>query len=237
MKPQTRKLWIEALVYGLLLTVFSCIYQFIQARSFTLYTLQAAFSFSGIILINLSFILSGVSYFWHIGIKKLGHRKQYGVVGFVLVLIHALLSLQLYAGSIFSLSLFMSGPVIYISALCALIIFTMMVIVSNFGIPAKIGVLLWRQLLRVGYIGIVLFTIHLFLLRYITWIRWFNTFNPLLPPLSLFLFLFSAAAVGLRMALFIALKKRATSQKNVSPPPSPSPTPSTPPGIPPVQHP
>ena len=98
------KVWIEAIWFGLALVLFSILYQYLQTRTVTIFTFEFACSFAGIILINLSFILSGLSYFWRIGIRKLGHRKQYGVVGFVLVLIHAVLSLQLYAGGILSLS-------------------------------------------------------------------------------------------------------------------------------------
>ncbi|MCR4264154.1 MAG: hypothetical protein NUV98_05565 [Candidatus Roizmanbacteria bacterium] len=218
MKPQSIKLWIEASGHGLALIVFSLLYQYVQTRTVTIFTLQFACSFAGIVLINLSFILSGLSYFWRIGIKKLGHRKQYGVVGFIFVLFHAILSLQLYAGDIFSLYLYKLAPVIYLSPLIALLIFTFMVAISNWGMPARIGALLWRKLLRIGYVGIVLFTLHLTLLRYTTWVRWFETFDPILPPQSLFLFLFSVATVGLRIALFFALRKKASLAKKQQPP-------------------
>ncbi|KKR72667.1 MAG: hypothetical protein UU81_C0010G0012 [Microgenomates group bacterium GW2011_GWC1_41_8] len=208
MKPQTMKVWIEAIWFGLALVLFSILYQYLQTRTVTIFTFEFACSFAGIILINLSFILSGLSYFWRIGIRKLGHRKQYGVVGFVLVLIHAVLSLQLYAGGILSLSLYRIAPLTYISPLIALVIFTMMVGVSNWDMPARLGAILWRKLLRVGYIAIVLFMIHVTLLRYTTWINWFETLDPLLPPQSLFLFLFSVTTLGLRIALFFALRKK-----------------------------
>ncbi|MBI4137184.1 hypothetical protein HY469_03925 [Candidatus Roizmanbacteria bacterium] len=219
MKPQTIKLWIEAVWYGVALLIVSLGYQYIQLGSISWFTVATACAFSGITLINLSFILSGLSYFWRIGIKKLGHRKQYGVVGFIFTLFHAVLSLQLYAGGIFSLYLYKLAPIIYLSPLIALLIFTFMVAISNWGMPARIGVILWRKLLRLGYIGIILFTLHLTLLRYKTWIHWFETFDPILPPQSLFLFLFSVFTVGLRIVLFFALRKKASLQKKQSTPP------------------
>ena len=210
-------MWIEAIWFGLALVIFSMLYQYLQTRTVTISTIQFACSFAGIILSDLSFILSGLSYFWRIGIRKLGHRKQYGVVGFVLVLIHAILSLQLYAGGIFSLSLYKTAPLTFISSLIALAIFTMMVGVSNWGMPARLGAVLWRRLLRIGYIGIILFTIHLTLLRYAAWIEWLKTFNPFLPPQSLFLFLFSVTTVGLRIALYVSLWKKKSQTKNQPP--------------------
>src|SRR3989344_2896510 len=96
MKAHSIKLWIESVVLGIGLFLFGYIYLYFREHTVgpvinVTFTARSA-SFSGLTMINLSFALSGMSYFWELGKKYLGYRKMIGVVGFCIVLIHALIN-------------------------------------------------------------------------------------------------------------------------------------------------
>jgi DMSO/TMAO reductase YedYZ heme-binding membrane subunit len=159
-------------------------------------------------MVDLSFAVSGLNYFWGIGRSKLGYRKMVGVTGFFVSLVHASIASNLFAGSFLLIVYIINNPIAGIPALLAILIMTMMVIVSNGKLPQRLGALLWRRLLRVGYVAIGFIIIHATLLSYSEWIPWFKTFKPILPPLSLLAFLFSVFTILLRIALFVALDRK-----------------------------
>ena len=63
----------------------------------------------------------------------------------------------------------------------------------------------WRKFLRyAGYAGLVLAAGHTALLKWASWTKYFRTFESVLPSLSLPVALFAAAAVLLRLAVWIS---------------------------------
>lgn len=211
------RLWIYSLLWGIVLTIVASGYIYLQSRQFNLFFINHAVAFSGLVLINMSHALSGLSYFWKIGANKLAWRKELGVVGFVLALLHATIS-SFFLKPIYIFPDFIfDNPLPFIASSSAVLIFTMMFIVSNFGIPRKIGGVLWRQLLRVGYVGIFFVMIHIFLQAAPAWKNWLTRFQPALPPLSLLLFIFSLFTIGLRIVLWYSLKNKNTQGKQLTP--------------------
>lgn len=210
--------WIKSVILGLIIFALTLGYMMLRGYAFGLYISNRALAVAGLILINVSFVLSGTSYFWHIGTKALIYRKQLGVVGFYIALLHAIISFFfLRPVFIFPEMLFLT-PLPFVVSLFAVLIFIMMIMVSNFGVPQKIGGVLWRKLLRVGYVGIILIMIHFFILTSSEWVAWLNRPATILPPFSLLLFVFSAFVLILRVFLYVALLKK----------PTPSPTPTKP---------
>lgn len=205
------KFWIETYLFSLLVFVASGFYIFLTGGTFDLVFANRALAASAIILVGLSFALSGITYFTPFFHKRLAYRKQLGVIGFAYGLTHAVISLFfLKPVFIFPASLF-QNPIPFVFSTLTIILFAVMTIVSNFGIPQKIGAQTWRKILRSGYIGIVFLMIHFGILSLSEWKLWFLFSKPILPPISLLLFIFSTFVLILRLALFISLKKRKTS--------------------------
>src|SRR3990167_4908750 len=104
------KLWIETSVFAVIVVFISLSYQYLQTGSVNPILINRAFAFSALFMINLSFILSGTSYFWALGRSKLGYRKMIGVIGFVIALIHATLAANIFGGSPVWLSYIRKNP-------------------------------------------------------------------------------------------------------------------------------
>jgi DMSO/TMAO reductase YedYZ heme-binding membrane subunit len=219
MKHTNLILYGKTLVLGVIIWIFSLLYYVLQQGFIGIYSANRALTFTGGILILLSFALSGLSYFWGIGKGKLGYRKELGVIGFGFIILHMLISDYLFANGLTNLRYFFSQPAKFLPSTLAVCIYIMMIAVSNFGVPAKIGAIAWRRLLRIGYAAIFLSIIHFSLISYQQWINWYNyflpknpplgLFIPQLPPLSLILFILSILTLLLRLALQISLMKKA----------------------------
>ena len=237
--PQSRKLWIRSTVWGLWIFAGALTYHAVRSFSINLVLINRAITFAGLSLILLSHALSGLSYFWGIGKTKLGYRKPLGVVGFVIVTIHALISTVIFSDGLTTLVFFLGNPLPFILSITVLILFSYMFIISNFGIPARLGAQRWRKLLRItGYLAITLIMGHISLLAFAEWRMWFTAFSPVLPPPSLILVVFSLATLALRFALWIAVRNKQHEMhetlddnhvhqalpSNPSPPASPPPT-------------
>ncbi|MBI4130799.1 hypothetical protein HY468_05760 [Candidatus Roizmanbacteria bacterium] len=208
MSWRTLRLWVLSSLWGVILLLLASGYIIIQTNHIDLFLFNHAIAFAGLFLINMSHALSGMSYFWKIGASKLAWRKELGVVGFVMALLHGTISAFFLKPIYVFPDFIFDNPLPFIASSSAVLIFTMMFIVSNFGIPRKIGGILWRQLLRVGYAGILLVMIHMFILAGPAWKNWLIRFQPVLPPLSLILFVFSVFVLLLRIALWYSLRKK-----------------------------
>jgi len=199
--------WKQSVFWGVYALLGGIFYLYLRTFSLSLSTFNSSATFAGMVLINMSFALSGTSYFWNLGKSYLGYRKPLGVVGFGFAILHILVSTYMYSENFSTLTYFTSNPIPFIFSLHAFVILTMMVIVSNFGIPARIGGIVWRQLLRIGYIAILFIIIHATLLSAPAWKNWFTTFKPILPPLSSITVLMSWTTIFLRIALWYALRR------------------------------
>jgi DMSO/TMAO reductase YedYZ heme-binding membrane subunit len=207
---QSRPLWIRSFLFSIGILAFALLYDYVRLGSFNAFAVNRAIIFSGVLLILISHALSGTSYFWKIGSKYLGYRKALGVIGFLWALVHAYVSAWLHTDSLLLTQLLKNNPA-NVFAFIAIWIFIGMVAISNFGMPARLGAKLWRQLLRVGYVAIILIFVHFTLHSFDTWISWVTTFSPILPPLSLFLGIFSLFTLILRVFLYFALRKTISS--------------------------
>jgi DMSO/TMAO reductase YedYZ heme-binding membrane subunit len=95
------------------------------------------------------------------------------------------------------------------AGLAALIVFALMAIASDDRVRRRLGAERWRKFLRyAGYAGLVLGAGHAALLKWSSWENFFRTFDPFLPSLSLPAAAFAAAAVILRLAVWLSRRRR-----------------------------
>ncbi|MBP7967374.1 hypothetical protein KAZ66_03805, partial [Candidatus Woesebacteria bacterium] len=155
--PLPRNLWFDTGMYSLVIFIIISLYIFATQGIYDLRAFSRATANVGIILIGLSFMLSGLCYFWNFADHFIIYRKQLGVIGFIYALIHT--SVVLYhsgtAKILIPFSLTRYGDIALLSAEIAIIIYIGMIIISTQTVIHEIGGLRWRQLLRWGYVALI----------------------------------------------------------------------------------
>ncbi len=192
------------------------LYLFFRLSNYDVFIANRATADTAIILIGLSFALSGVCYYWQSFSPLIIYRRYLGITGFVYGLIHALFSLFSYffnsgappgiynffkTWTFFSIKI--SNVVAFLFGLFALLFFAFMTLISNKTAQKKLAQS-WRPLLRAGYIAFVFVMIHFSIKKYSIWASWLS-YKIGLPPSSLLLTIFGLIVIGLRIVLHINL--------------------------------
>lgn len=215
--PKPHNLWFDIGMYSLVIFIIISLYIFATQGTYDLRAFSRATANVGIILIGLSFMLSGLCYFWNFADHFIIYRKQLGVIGFIYALMHT--SVVLYhAGTtqiLIPTSLTRYGDIALISAEIAIIIYVGMTIISTQTVIHEIGGQRWRQLLRWGYIGLILSLLHMFIKGSYEWLSWLTGKSVgMFPAIGLLIFIFGIAVILLRIKLWYAtyFKKTSISQ-------------------------
>lgn len=165
---------------------------------------------AALFLIALSMALTAGAYFSRGPARLLAFRKHFGLVGFWTALAHGAVNHILVPAAGLHPertidAILSDGP-----GLGALVLFAAMALLSNAEIKGRVGGETWRKLLRYGgYAGLVLAVAHTALLKWSSWARYFGSFDPILPSLSLPVALFAIAAILLRLAVWISERRKA----------------------------
>jgi len=164
---------------------------------------------AALLLLALSMGLTAWAYFRPARARWLAYRKHLGLAGFWTGLAHGLVNhfalpaLDLHAERKMDAAI-TDGP-----GLVALALFAALALISNASVKGRLGGERWRKLLRYGgYAGLVLAAGHAALLKGASWAKYFRTFDPVLPSLSLPAALLAVAAVLGRLALWISARRR-----------------------------
>ncbi len=166
------------------------------------------FSNAGMIMIGLSFMMSGLTYFWNFVDKKIIYRKYIGLVGFYMTLVHIYFALK-FAYDMPTRAFSNGGDVIaFLLGCLALAIFLEMALISNQYSVRELGNKAWRMILRTGYIAYLFAVVHLIIQKMEVWEKWMNGEMTKFPPLSLIIVAFSLVVFGMRIALWVALRNK-----------------------------
>jgi DMSO/TMAO reductase YedYZ heme-binding membrane subunit len=201
-------LWTKTFAFGFALYGVLGLYLFLREGVYDLAIANKAFASEAMILIGLSFALSGICYFFNFADTKIAYRKHLGVLGFSLAATHGIISLfflpNLFPFPQYYATYFAS----FLFAIAALMILTVMAAVSNTIAIRALGGPLWREILRTGYVAYILSMLHFGMKSKHIWLRWIADKHPLLPPLSLLVFLFAVGVLILRVLLEVSLRRK-----------------------------
>ncbi|MCU0243278.1 MAG: hypothetical protein MUE80_00685 [Acidobacteria bacterium] len=196
-------------------TAFGCAYFFVRQYfkdgvwRFDATLVNKSLGVAALLLIALSMFLTGWSYFARRPGRSLALRKPYGLAGFWLGLLHGAADHLLLPALGLEAELRPEAFHAEIAGWVALALFGLMTLVSNERARTTLGNGTWRRVLRyAGYAGLVLAAAHAALLKSGSWSRYFRTFESVLPSLSLFVFALAAAAVILRLAVWVAERRK-----------------------------
>jgi|GEM_PF-355386 len=235
-KPTTlTRLWVVSITFGLFCLICSLIYTTLSREASGLEAINRALAASAILTVGMSFVMSGLCYFWDFVDTKIIYRKYVGIVGLDFALLHGALSWYLYASPehtspaytyhyLWSVGgLHISNATSAVFGFVALAILIIMFMSSRSFIMPRLGGKRWREILRTGYIALFLAIFHFGIKQYDLWQVWFNYRQPSnLPPLSLLLIIFIVAVLALRLSLQVALTHHNAVRKQQTPPPNQS---------------
>lgn len=210
-----RRFWIRASVAAAAATAFGCLYFYIRQFlkdgiwGFDLSLVNKSLGVTALFLIALSMFLTGAAYFSGGPPRPLVFRKYFGLVGFWAGLSHGAVNHLLLPAVGLHPETKAGDLHAEVTGLVALVAFAGMAIASTSWARRRLGGERWRRFLRyAGYMGLVLAAGHTAMLKWGSWAKFFRTFDPVLPSLSLFVAAFAASAVLLRFAVWLAESRK-----------------------------
>ncbi len=213
----TLSLWRNMIIYSLFVYIVVALYYFVQRGTFSLFIANRVAADVSILLIGLSFALSGLCYFWNFADHFIIYRKHLGVIGFIYALFHTYFALFMSSRAKPYVIYYLQEDrlIPFLSAVIAIIMYAGMVYISRKSMVQKLGGKLWRQLLRLGYIAYALSILHFGMLLYTDWLEWLlGGGDSLFPPFSIFVFVAGVSVIVLRIALWISRLKNSTQTAN-----------------------
>lgn len=200
-----RRMWIEMIVYSLILFILLSGYYVVQGSSFEMRTLNRIFADLSMLLIGISLMLSSICYFWNFADTFIIYRKHIGLVGVGYMVIHIIMSVTMSAYAPFPAYYLADARIAsFIAAVIGTVIFLLMAVISNRFAMVEIGPQLWRKLMRIGFIGFAVTLFHFGTKGMPYWIAWLRgEAASILPSFGFIVFLFGIVVLGMRLALWI----------------------------------
>jgi DMSO/TMAO reductase YedYZ heme-binding membrane subunit len=205
------KLWARAGWTASAAFAFGCLYFFFRQFfkdgiwRFDLSLVNKSLATASLFLISLSMLLTGIGYFFRRSNRVLAYRKYYGLAGFWIGLAHAIATHFVLPALGLRPERELIGLLSNTPGVLALVLFGAMAFLSNAKAKRRIGGQAWRKLLRFGgYAALLLAAAHAGILKWPSWTKYFRTFDSVLPSLSLPVVALAAAAVILRLAVWVA---------------------------------
>ncbi len=171
---------------------------------------------AGTALIAIAYLIGSLARFWPAKWEqKKQLRKYYGLFGFYLILVHSawgfLLKLypEYYAKHFDKIDpakvQLIDLPFIFGAS--GLLIFLAVALVSLQVVAKKMTPFAWLMTQRLGYLALVLGTIHFTLIKWKGWFK-FDSWPYFLPPLSLLIFIFIAFVLIMRLLTLVSTRKK-----------------------------
>lgn len=203
--PSEKSLYIKTLIFGL--AVFGLFYGYMALLGIP-GTLNKSTADTAIFLMGASMLLSGICYFWNVFDPLIRYRKYLGLIGFAFGLVHIALSYSALL-SLFKVETWQNGMMWpAFNGLLAIIIFTVMALISNSHMARLLGGKIWRYILRTGYLAVIFVWVHIVLLKSDRWLSWYQGGMKTLPSLSLIITIFIIIVLLMRVALWLALIRK-----------------------------
>lgn len=192
--------WIKSLRFTLIAFIVFFSYLIIANRALTLSVVNYSIAATADIMLGSSLALGSLCYYFHFLESKIFYRKYLGLTGFGLALLYSFLLLfqepQKYFYG-FSSNAF-SWEVIL--GLLAMLIFTVMALISNKWALLKIGPHTWKLLLRLGYIAYFFLILRAVILEKEIWWAWLQVPEGL-PPIRFILAIMASSVLLLRLSV------------------------------------
>lgn len=202
-----RQEWKSAVLAGLIIFLFSALWLYLRRWGMPLSEVYFKLSFAGLAvtgtaLIAMVYLFGSLAHFWpKTWEAKKELRKYYGLFGFYLIVLHSVWGILLKVP-------LTEIEMPFIFGILGLLIFTIVAVASLRFIAQRMKPSWWLFLQRLGYLALILGTIHFGLLKWQGWLA-IGKWHYFLPPLSLLLFLFITFVFIMRLLAIISKRKYA----------------------------
>jgi len=158
-------------------------------------------------MICLSLAVGPVATFFKKLSKYVNYRREIGLTGFFVGLLHVYISL-FWLPERFPLSYFKQYWASVVVSIIALVLFAIAAYYSSIKLTNKTPYKKWIWIQRLSYIGIIFVALHMiFLNKYEKWIVWWRYFTPKLPTFAFICFVVIVVVLVLRFVVVFKRKK------------------------------
>lgn len=201
-------LYIHTLIYSVIILFVISAYYLLGGHSFSIKAINKILADTSFLLIGLSLVLSSLCYFFNFADKFIIYRKHLGIIGFFYLLLHIFISLSNSKyGPFPDYYLTVQRFPSFIAALSATFIFLVMALISNRLSIQSLGPKIWKILLRFGFLAYILTLYHFGVKNQNHFIRYLQSSDFVLPPMSLIIFIFGILVILLRAILFVKTRR------------------------------
>ncbi len=151
-------------ISGLVVLFLSVYYFVVLARPISLNLVNAVVAFSSTFVIGFSFLLGPLARLTGFFRPLLSLRKPFGLIGFGLAALHALLVVPVQLGNMREIGLGDVASLVF--AGMAFMVFTLMSLTSTQNWMEKLGYENWKNLQRTGYLAFAFVLFHIVLLEH-----------------------------------------------------------------------
>ncbi len=206
--------FINSILVALLVTVFSFLYVSLFDHVFNVASWSKIVAGTAGVLFACSFSISTVEYYFDSFKVHMLYRKYLGLLGYFLALGYSLMLLLLVNPERYLYGFFdnvWSADIIL--GLAAMTILTLIALVSNGTAMNLLGMDLWRNILRLGYLAYFLLALRALLIEGPLWREWLAGESTILPPGRLVLFVIALTVIITHYSTYLdKWRKRATSE-------------------------
>ncbi len=174
------------------------LYLYLRRGYYDFYIANKAFGSTSLIVIGIVLLIGPLSRLYQRFDTWVSYRKELGIVGFALALVHTIISLFLLPdkfafASFFKFTSINRGLVPFLFGIGSIIIFFILTIMSFDAVIRRMDKAVWwrRQYWGVRAAALLLY-LHIVVMKYPGWISWFtkggssDLVRPFMPPGSLF---------------------------------------------------
>lgn len=214
--------WFVAFVIGTILFFVILYYHYLRRGiinpflpneiSFLLLS-NKAFAIGAMFLIGISFLLGPLTKFFEYFKDKVRYRKEIGVMGFLFVLVHVILSI-FFLKDKFPKEWFIEHQTSVILGVLSLAILILVTCVSNNFSIRKLGYKKWIFLQRLAYLAFIFAAIHVIILKFSGWKEWLKTLDHIYPPGTLIMIVFVIIVLLIRGVVFFIDRREKETEKN-----------------------
>lgn len=189
------KRWLRACIIALIIFAVLSIYLYVRRGYYNPYIINKVFGSTAVALAAITLIVGPLRRLPFV-VRLMTIRRHLGILAFAAALIHVIISLSLTERfEWFSWYIREWIPVTF--GIIVILIWGYMTYISRNKKVEELGAAVWKRNLSIaGKIGFLAIFLHVVIMKYEGWIRWFNgqtkqtpqLANPSYPPASLFIF-------------------------------------------------
>lgn len=211
---ETLKRWLRAFIIVFIVFLILSVYLYLRRGYYNIYIINKVFGSAAVVLAGMTLLMGPLSKKFSSLARFMTIRRHLGLLAFGLAVMHIVLSLsQTQRFAWFSWYFNEWIPVGF--GILAILIWGYMTYISRNKKIQELGVDLWKNRLSLaGKLGFIAVFLHLTIMKYEGWIRWFTggvkkspgLANPEYPPASIFVFIGMLAVILFRIAYSILNK-------------------------------